>query len=65
MAELEVHEVFGGQEFIDKLIEELDAAFPQVNPTPNLSLATVMYKAGQRSVVEYVISKKEDDVSSP
>tara|TARA_Y100001973_G_scaffold38910_1_gene58531 strand:- start:213 stop:374 length:162 start_codon:yes stop_codon:yes gene_type:complete len=51
MAELEVHEVFGGQEFIDKLIDELDAAFPQVNPTPNLSLATVMYKAGQKALL--------------
>ena len=33
-SKLEVHEVFGGQDYLEKLIQELDATFPQVTPKP-------------------------------
>ena len=32
---------------------ELEETFPQVNPHPKEDLNSVMYKAGQRSVVEW------------
>lgn len=59
MAEqLSVTEVFGGVEFLDRLIEELNEVYPQPHPLPSDSMQTIMYESGQRSVVEYLISKK-------
>jgi len=59
MAEqLSVTEVFGGVEFLDRLIEELNEVYPQHHPLPSESFQYIMYAAGQRSVVEYLISKK-------
>ena len=45
-------EVFGMQ--ANAIINELDEYFPPVNPSPSDSLETIMYKAGQRSVVEWL-----------
>ena len=59
MAELNAAEVFGGDQIIEKLIEDLDTVFPHHLPTPTDSLASIQYKAGQRSVVEYLISLKD------
>ncbi|AGG54543.1 hypothetical protein CYYG_00042 [Cyanophage SS120-1] len=59
-SELSVHEVFGGQDYLEKLLEELDSAFPQVTPNPDEPLSKIMYRSGQRSVVEYLIAKKTD-----
>lgn len=63
--ELSVHEVFGGQDYLCKLLEELDTAFPLSLPQPSQSLPDIMFEAGQRSVVEYLYSKKEDVLKSP
>ncbi len=60
--ELEVNEVFGGQDFLEKLIQELDTTFPQVTPNPDEPLSKIMYRSGQRSVVEYLLNKKENNV---
>ena len=54
---LDREDVFGGVEFLDKLIEELESAFPPLNPRPSDTLSDIMYKSGQRSVVEYLLSK--------
>ncbi len=59
-SKLEVHEVFGGQDYLEKLIQELDTTFPQVTPNPDEPLSKIMYRSGQRSVVEYLLSKQED-----
>ena len=34
--------------------------FPPFNPTPTDDMNTIMYKAGQRSVVEWLIEKMEN-----
>ena len=51
-------EVFGMQS--RGLIHALDESFPPTNPTPDDSMAKVMYRSGQRSVVEWVIQYMEE-----
>ena len=60
MADLSPRDVFGGQAFLDQLIEELEGIYPHHHPLPTDDLATVMYKSGQRSVVEYLYSLKDN-----
>ena len=38
---------------IQSLASEMEEKFPPVNPHPKEELASIMYKAGQRSVVEW------------
>ncbi|AET72545.1 gp35 [Synechococcus phage S-CBP42] len=59
MNELSREDVFGGVEFLDRLLEELESAFPQYQPTPTDDIRKIMYQAGQRSVVEYIKDKQE------
>ena len=59
MDNLNREDVFGGVEFIDKLLIELNSMYPVVTPGPNDSIAKIMYQSGQRSVVEYIQSKQE------
>ena len=47
-----------GMEF-QAILSDLDATFPPVNPTPTDSLTTIMYRAGQRSVIEYINQQLE------
>jgi len=42
------------------LVSELEQNFPPLNPHPSQSIGQVMYLAGQRSVVEWVINKMEE-----
>ena len=42
------------------LVTELEENFPPLNPHPSQSIGQVMYLAGQRSVVEWVIKKMEE-----
>ena len=42
-----------------QILEELEAAFPPITPTPSEDLRIIMYRAGQRSVVEYIKEKLE------
>ena len=60
MADLSREEIFGTDEFLPKLVEELDTVFPQISPSPSDDYATIMYRSGQRRVVEYLLSKLED-----
>lgn len=41
------------------VLTELDENFPVVNPSPNTSIEQIMYQAGQRSVVEWLINRLE------
>ena len=50
--EVRALEVFGMQ--ANAIINELDDYFPPVNPTPTDPIESIMYKAGQRSVVEWL-----------
>ena len=38
---------------IQSLASEMDEKFPPINPHPKEDIAAIMYKAGQRSVVEW------------
>lgn len=43
------------------LLKELDEEFPLVNPHPSTDIRLIDYRAGQRSVVEYLQRKLSDD----
>ena len=45
---------------LPSVLAELEENFPQVNPHPKEDIGSIMYKAGQRSVVEY-IKKRIDE----
>jgi hypothetical protein len=45
---------------LDELIEDLEELFGMQPITPNDSIESIMYKAGQASVVEYIKLKNED-----
>ena len=42
------------------LLNRLDDLFPQVTPSPDDSLELIMYRAGQRSVVEFIQQQLEN-----
>lgn len=60
MADLSPDDVFGGDTFLTKLCDELDAMYPAKTPRPQDDIAKIMYLAGQRSVVEYILAKSEN-----
>ena len=39
----------------------LEETFPPTNPTPEDSMEKIMYRSGQRSVVEWVINYLEEN----
>lgn len=43
------------------LINQLEESFPPINPTPEDSMEKIMYRSGQRSVVEYIINYMEEN----
>ena len=40
---------------------EMDTNFPPINPHPTEDLSTIMYKAGQRSVIEWLHNRIEEE----
>ena len=42
------------------IVEELEEKFPPVNPHPKEEHASIMYKAGQRSVVEWIVNRFDE-----
>jgi len=42
------------------LLNELEATFPPTNPHPDDTINQIMYRSGQRSVVEWIYSKLEE-----
>jgi len=51
-------EAFGMQ--ARTLIQELDETFPPVSPTPDQPIEYIMYRSGQRSVVDWIQLKLEE-----
>ena len=45
---------------LQAMLSTLGETFPPVNPTPTDDLATIMYRSGQRSVVEFIIQQLEN-----
>ena len=42
------------------LLNRLDDLFPQVTPSPDDDISLIMYRAGQRSVVEFIQQQLEN-----
>ena len=43
------------------LVTQLQEQFPPVNPTPDDTIEKIMYRSGQRSVVEWLINRIENN----
>ena len=44
----------------ESLLIEMEEKFPPINPHPKEELASIMYKSGQRSVVEWYQSRLDE-----
>ena len=44
----------------ESLLLEMEEKFPPLNPHPKEELASIMYKAGQRSVIEWYKSRLDE-----
>ena len=45
----------------ESILLEMEENFPPINPHPKEEYNTIMYKAGQRSVVEWLKDKLEEE----
>ena len=54
-------EIFGGCINLQKLVDELEEMYPAITHTPKDQLTEIMYRSGQRSVVEYIKDKLVKD----
>lgn len=52
-------EVFGME--ARAVLSEMEDRFPPINPTPDDTIEKIMYRSGQRSVVEWLVNRLEDD----
>ena len=52
-------EVFGME--ARAVLSEMDERFPVVNPSPDDSIEKIMYRSGQRSVVEWLTNRLDND----
>jgi len=43
------------------LVHQIEETFPPVNPTPEDTMEKIMYRSGQRSVVEWIINYMEEN----
>ena len=48
---------------VERLLAELEDNFPQFLPQPNDATNSIMYKSGQRSVVEWVANRISEEES--
>ena len=46
---------------LESLLLELEEKFPPLNPHPKEQLPAIMYRAGQRDVVEWLRSRLDED----
>lgn len=58
--ELTAKDVFDSEYTIAKLVEKLQDIYPPITPGPGDDYALIMYRAGQRQVVEYLTNLIED-----
>ena len=55
--ELSTLEVFGME--AKAVLNQLEETFPPVNPGPSDTMQTIMYRSGQRSIIEWLKSNLE------
>jgi hypothetical protein len=48
----------------NELIEELNVRFPDKSPTENEDYSQLMWRGGQRSVVDFLLQIHEDQMAS-
>jgi hypothetical protein len=53
-------EAIYGPELIT-ILKEMEECFPPLNPHPLENIQAIMYRAGQRSVVEWLTKRIEDN----
>lgn len=46
---------------VQQVLQEMEELFPKTNPGPGDSLSTIMYRSGQRSVVEWLHHKLNEE----
>ena len=51
---LNAADVFDGDSAIKKIVDKLNEVYPALTPSPQDDLALIMYRSGQRSVVEFL-----------
>ena len=44
----------------ESLLVEMEEKFPPINPHPKEELASIMYKSGQRSVIEWYRARLDE-----
>lgn len=52
-------EVFGME--ARAIMTEMESTFPPVTPSPDDTIEKIMYRSGQRSVVEWLKTKLDED----
>jgi hypothetical protein len=45
---------------VQSLLIEMEEKFPPINPHPKEELASIMYKSGQRSVIEWYRARLDE-----
>ena len=46
---------------LESILLEMEEKFPPVNPHPKEEISAIMYKAGQRSVVEWISQRLNEE----
>ncbi len=46
---------------VQQILNEMEEIFPPTNPGPGDSISTIMYRSGQRSVIEWLNNRLEND----
>ena len=46
---------------LESVLAELEEIHPPITPNPNEKMETIMYRSGQRSVVEWIKTKISED----
>ena len=57
---LSTADVFSGDSALKQIIVKLNEIYPPLNPGPGDTMEQIMYRAGQRQVVEYLENLIED-----
>jgi|TARA_Y100000289_G_scaffold63630_1_gene74386 hypothetical protein len=52
-------EVFGME--ARGVLSEMEDRFPPINPSPEDSIEKIMYRSGQRSVVEWLVNRLDNN----
>jgi len=45
---------------VESLLAEMEETFPPINPHPKEELAPIMFRAGQRSVIEWYTNRLKE-----